>query len=565
MKENVKRKTLSNWLFLPSDQKKVINLMSHESKNVFNHYVFCCRLFNEYKRDIYKKLLKIKTNDINESIISELEKYYKVKTDNFDIIKTNNEIIYKYITEQNPKIYHNDFDENLKKYKNECKKLTNIKILKEHVDMTFNDIVYNILKSRYFRNYYKLKSELVNHKKPTDIVSKEFIDHVKSKTTIFDTDNYHEILKNKYLNKITLKSEQNLMRRFAYKTLSDCHLPSDIIINIMDKCFTAYSSFMACKRKGLRTGQIKYLPKEGHFLIPFFSHCFKIENNRIRLSIGVKIAKLIGNKNDDKFLYFSLPNKLTNKKIKMIEIIPFYDGYKYKMNISYEDINEIKEPIVDMNKKISIDIGVQDLMVIYDPESDQKIINGSIITSTNYYFNKQIDDAKSKLPNGRKTSKKIRNLLIKRENTMNYRMNKIVKYLFDKYNHKDTIIIGYNEGWKQEVNMGRDMNRKFYEIPYDRLIKKIESKFQGTKIIRIGEAYTSKCDSLSLEEIRRHDTYNGKRIKRGLYSSKTHKLINADLNGAINIMRLYCKKERIPFENVNGINLCNPRRVKIEL
>jgi putative transposase len=249
----------------------------------------------------------------------------------------------------------------------------------------------------------------------------------------------------------------------------------------------------------------------------------------------------------------------------MIEIIPFYDGYKYKMNISYEDINEIKEPIVDMNKKISIDIGVQCLMVIYDPESDQKIINGSIITSTNYYFNKQIDDAKSKLPNGRKTSKKIRNLLMKRENTMNYRMNKIVKYLFDKYNHKDTIIIGYNEGWKQEVNMGRDMNRKFYEIPYDRLIKKIESKFQGTNVIRIGEAYTSKCDSLSLEEIRRHDTYNGKRIKRGLYSSKTHKLINADLNGAINIMRLYCKKERIPFENVNGINLCNPRRVKIEL
>jgi putative transposase len=274
---------------------------------------------------------------------------------------------------------------------------------------------------------------------------------------------------------------------------------------------------------------------------------------------------MVGNKKEDKFLYFNIPLKLHNKKIKQVEIIPYYDGYRYKMNITYDETSTIRNNIQMDNNKISIDIGVKDLMVIYDPESEQKIISGSIITTPNYYFNMKIDDAKSKLPKNQKTSKRIRNLLIKRENTINYRMNKIVKHLFDRYSHKDTIIIGYNEGWKQEVDMGRTMNRKFYGIPYDRLIKKIENKFQSTKIVRIGEAYTSKCDSLIMEDIRNHETYAGKRIKRGLFSSNKHKLINADLNGAINIMRLYYQKEKIPFERVNGINLYNPRRINIEL
>ena len=560
MNVEIKKKTLSNWIYPQSEQKKIIQVMSHESKNVFNHYIFCSKIFNDYKRSIYKKLLKIKIDDINDAIINELEKYYNIRTDNFDIIKNNNEIIYKHIMEQNPQIYNYNFDDNVNKYKKECKNLDKIQIIKDNYDITFGDIITNILKSRYFRNYYKLKSELVNHKKPTEEYTKEFIKHVKSKTTIFDTDNYHELLKKKYSSKITLKSEQNLLRRFAYKTLTGCTLPSDIIINIMDKCYTAYTSFMSCKRKGLIMGNIKYLPKDGHFIIPFYSHCFKIENNRIRLSIGKEIGKMI----DNKFIYFKLPNKVKDNKIKMVEIIPYYDGYKYKMNITYDERN-IMEEQKNMNKCISIDIGVKDLMVIHNPESEQKIIKGSIITAPNYYYNKRIDEAKRELPKKQYTSAKIRELLIKRENTINYRMNKIVKYMYDRYSHKDKIIIGYNEGWKQEVNLGRDMNRKFYEIPYDRLIKKLENKFGKGRIVRIKEAFTSKCDSLNLEEIKYHEKYNGKRIRRGLYSSKRNKLINADLNGAINIMRLYYKEQGLKYEGVRGINICNPRIVKIEL
>ena len=68
------------------------------------------------------------------------------------------------------------------------------------------------------------------------------------------------------------------------------------------------------------------------------------------------------------------------------------------------------------------------------------------------------------------------------------------------------------------------------------------------------ESYTSICDSLSLEEINYHETYKGKRIKRGLFSSFQKKLINSDLNGAINIMR-----KKINLQIITGLNLYNPQ------
>ena len=74
------------------------------------------------------------------------------------------------------------------------------------------------------------------------------------------------------------------------------------------------------------------------------------------------------------------------------------------------------------------------------------------------------------------------------------------------------------------------------------------------KLLVIKESYTSKCDALALEEINYHETYKGKRINRGLFSSSVNKLLNADINGAINIMRKY-----IPLINISGINLYNPK------
>jgi putative transposase len=128
------------------------------------------------------------------------------------------------------------------------------------------------------------------------------------------------------------------------------------------------------------------------------------------------------------------------------------------------------------------------------------------------------------------------------------------------YEDKEQIIVGYNESWKTKVRMGKTNNRKFYSIPYLLLIKKLISKAEKLKknIVITKESYTSKCDSLNLEEICYHEKYDGERKKRGLFISKKRKLINADLNGAINIMR-----KKIKLEEIKGLNICNPRILKI--
>ena len=134
-----------------------------------------------------------------------------------------------------------------------------------------------------------------------------------------------------------------------------------------------------------------------------------------------------------------------------------------------------------------------------------------------------------------------------------------------EYSNKKLIIVGYNTNWKKEVNMGKKNNRKFYQIPYCRLLNKLKDKMTqlGIKVEINEESYTSKCDGLSLEEVCKHQTYLGKRIKRGLFSSGTHKLLNADLNGAINIMRKYYLRNGYKIAQIKGVNLYNPTRAYI--
>ncbi len=218
MNEEPCKKTLSDWLFLDANYKHTIDILAHESKNVFNHYLFCCNIFNDYRRTIYEKLLTIKTNDINQSILDELEVYFKIRSSCFNIIKNNSEIIYKHITKCDPPINNLSFNVYLEYYKTDCLHLIGIQSHEKYNTFVYDDIIYNILRSRYFYNYYKLKSELINHKKPTSLaVADYFIEHVKSNKTIFDTLNFHELLKEKY--KDSLTTERNLLRRFAYKML----------------------------------------------------------------------------------------------------------------------------------------------------------------------------------------------------------------------------------------------------------------------------------------------------------------------------------------------------------
>ena len=84
--------------------------------------------------------------------------------------------------------------------------------------------------------------------------------------------------------------------------------------------------------------------------------------------------------------------------------------------------------------------------------------------------------------------------------------------------------------------------------------------YKNLRLFVVEESYTSKCDGLVLEKVGKHEVYLGKRVKRGLYQSSCGKLINADINGALNIMRKVVGDSSIEKKIINRGLLFRPKK-----
>ena len=101
-----------------------------------------------------------------------------------------------------------------------------------------------------------------------------------------------------------------------------------------------------------------------------------------------------------------------------------------------------------------------------------------------------------------------------------------------------TLVIGKNDGWKQEVHMGKRNNQSFVFLPHARFIALLQYKAElvGITVVLTEESYTSKCSFLDTEVLEHHAQYVGKRVKRGLFRTALGKYLNADVNGAYNMI-----------------------------
>lgn len=272
------------------------------------------------------------------------------------------------------------------------------------------------------------------------------------------------------------------------------------------------------------------------------------------------------------YIYIPLNKKIESSKINLIEIKP--ENNNIKVCITYEEVckYEIKEYNIDefnklnvndkLKKTVSIDTGILNLLTIYNPTGEQYIVKGNSLLSINHFYNKKIDQLNSlnKKLHNKSSYNRLHSLLKERENKINGCFNKIIEKLINTYEDKEVFIVGYNPNWKNKVNIGKKNNRNFYQIAYKKFIDKLNDKLlhRNKKLLLVKESYTSKCDALALETIGFHEKYLGNRHKRGLFKSSKNKLINADLNGAINIMRKY-----INLNEIKGKNLFNPKIINI--
>lgn len=231
--------------------------------------------------------------------------------------------------------------------------------------------------------------------------------------------------------------------------------------------------------------------------------------------------------------------KTRQKLIDCVRIVPRKGFYVAEVIYSVDE----KPANVDKNLMAGIDLGVNNFAVIASNKQGFQplVVKGGPLKSLNQLYNKNKAKEQSKLPGKKETSAQIIRMSNKRtrriDNFMHTASRRIVDLLVKE--NIGTLVIGKNDGWKQETNKGTRNNQNFVNIPHARFINMLTYKCRlvGIAVLCNNESHTSKCSFLDNEPIKHQDKYAGKRQKRGLFVSATGKKINADLNGAYNIIK----------------------------
>lgn len=232
-----------------------------------------------------------------------------------------------------------------------------------------------------------------------------------------------------------------------------------------------------------------------------------------------------------------IPTKVTYEQLQAVRIVPRIDHYVIEV------IYNKKEKDYGLNKEnyMGIDLGVSNLATIACSNGSTTIVNGRPLKSINQFYNKRKAFLQSKLKPKQYLSKNLLKLTYKRNNKVTDYLHRASKYVIYHCLANDigTIIIGSNKEWKQGSNLGKKSNQNFVSIPFDRFKEMIKYKAElvGIEVHFTEESYTSKCSFVDGEPLKRHSSYTGKRVKRGLFRTKEGLKLNADVNGAFNIIK----------------------------
>ena len=313
---------------------------------------------------------------------------------------------------------------------------------------------------------------------------------------------------------------------------------SNETLRLLDRNFKSFFALLKKKKKNEYDKPIKiprYLDKEGRYITTFP----KQSVSKVYLRKG--IIKLSS-------LSIEIPTKVTESNLVEVRVLP--RNNHHVVEVTYK-VDEVK-PKSDNGRYASIDLGLNNLATVGSNVVKPFIINGRPLKSINQYWNKETAILQSHLKGNKKTSKRIESITNKRNNKVKDYLHKSSRMLvnFLVSNDISTLVIGYNEEWKQNINIGKRNNQSFVNIPFYVFIKQLEykCKLEGINFLITEESYTSKCSFLDNETIEKQENYLGKRIKRGLFRSAKNKIINADLNGSLNILKKVVGEFQYPIE-----------------
>lgn len=270
-----------------------------------------------------------------------------------------------------------------------------------------------------------------------------------------------------------------------------------------------------------------------------------------------RIIKPTGFKYGIELPWFISENNIFSVKLKE-------SNSKFYMLVIYKE-SEAEVIDLDRNRVMGIDLGIDILAAMtFNFQKRPILLRDKKLKEWNQWYNKETSRLKSLLPRNQFQSKRIENITEKRNLRIYHNLHKDANSILELClrNNIGKIVVGKNNGWKQEVNIGKKNNQNFIQIPHSRFIEILKYKCADYKIELIiqEESYTSKASYLDKDiipvynpESKEKYKFSGYRIHRGLYKSKSGKVIHADINGSFNILR----KNNIEINNteINPISL----------
>jgi len=320
---------------------------------------------------------------------------------------------------------------------------------------------------------------------------------------------------------------------------------SQQILKEVDGSFKSFFGLLKLAKKGKYAFKDcklpHYLPKDGYttLVIGFV----RLNGNKFLLPFSNSYKKT------HKPIEITIPPVLLDKKVKEIRVLPKANARFFEIQYIYEA--DCIQRNLNHSNALALDLGVNNLVTAVSNTGKSFIIDGRRLKSINQWFNKEnarLQSIKDKQHFGRKTTNRQKVIARDRNNKVNDYMNKAARIIIDYCIANDigTLIAGYNVTFQRNSNMGKQNNQNFVNIPYGHLRDKLSylCELNGIVYVEQEESYTSQASFWDKDGIPIYNNdnpkeyeFSGNRIYRGLYRTSDGKLLNSDVNGALNIMR----------------------------
>ena len=317
------------------------------------------------------------------------------------------------------------------------------------------------------------------------------------------------------------------------------------ILKEVDGSFKSFFGLLKLAKQGKYTFKDcrlpHYLPKDGYttLVIGFV----RLKENKLILPFSNSFKKT------HKPVEITIPPILLDKKVKEIRIIPKAKARFFEIQYIYEA--ECVQRNLNTNNALALDLGINNLVTAVSSNGRCFIIDGRKLKSINQWFNKEnarLQSIKDKQHYGKKPTNRQKAIARERNNKVNDYMNKAARKVINYCIANDigALVVGYNETFQHNSHIGKRNNQNFVNIPYGQLRSKLEylCKLNGIIFVKQEESYTSKSSFWDRDDIPVYNAdnpgeyqFSGERVHRGQYKTASGKTINADVNGALNIMR----------------------------